>query len=196
MTTASRRSFLAGLLAAGMAPQASWADTGNPAFLAAGKTADDRFFLAGLDTAGDILFRHPLPARGHAATAHPSRPEAVAFARRPGTFADVIACVASTPCSSDLVKKAMFRLPSSRAISVDAAVRSLKAFRPDSAYSPNLPAKPENCPMVSSSILVVVSIAALASAFARFAVPAVFAFVIDHSFVLTCTTLRLPYENI
>ena len=78
----------------------------------------------------------------------------------------------------------------------EAAVRSLKAFRPDSAYSPNLPAKPENCPMVSSSILVVVSIAALASAFARFAVPAVFAFVIDRSFVLTCTTLRLPYENI
>ncbi len=66
MTTASRRSFLAGLLAAGMAPQASWADTGNPAFLAAGKTADDRFLLAGLDTAGNILFRHPLPARGHA----------------------------------------------------------------------------------------------------------------------------------
>lgn len=97
MTTASRRSFLAGLLAAGMAPQASWADTGNPAFLAAGKTADDRFLLAGLDTAGDILFRHPLPARGHAATAHPSRPEAVAFARRPGTFADVIDCRSGAP---------------------------------------------------------------------------------------------------
>ncbi len=53
---------------------------------------DGRFLLAGLDHTGRILFRHPLPARGHAATAHPTRPEAVAFARRPGQFADVIDC--------------------------------------------------------------------------------------------------------
>jgi len=33
-----------------------------------------------------------LPGRGHAAAAHPARPEAVAFARRPGTFALVINC--------------------------------------------------------------------------------------------------------
>jgi len=31
-----------------------------------------------------------LPDRGHAAAANPGRPEAVAFARRPGTFALVI----------------------------------------------------------------------------------------------------------
>ncbi|ATG42711.1 putative protein in bacteria [Phaeobacter piscinae] len=92
MAGPSRRGFLAGLLAAGMAPQASWADIGDPAYLAAGKSPDGRFLLAGLDHAGGILFRHPLPARGHAAAAHPTRPEAVAFARRPGQFADVIDC--------------------------------------------------------------------------------------------------------
>jgi hypothetical protein len=38
------------------------------------------------------VFRVPLPDRGHAAAAHPVAPEAVAFARRPGTFALVIDC--------------------------------------------------------------------------------------------------------
>ncbi|MDE4133841.1 DUF1513 domain-containing protein [Phaeobacter sp. QD34_3] len=88
----SRRGFLAGLLAAGMAPAASWADLGSPAYLSAGKTADGRHLLAGLAEDGEILFTRPLPARGHAATAHPHRPEAVGFARRPGRFADVIDC--------------------------------------------------------------------------------------------------------
>ncbi|MFS4582506.1 DUF1513 domain-containing protein [Phaeobacter sp. C3_T13_0] len=92
MAGPSRRGFLAGLLAAGMAPQASWADLDHPDYLSAGKATDGRFLLAGLDRNGTILFRHPLPARGHAATAHPTRPEAVAFARRPGQFADVIDC--------------------------------------------------------------------------------------------------------
>ena len=39
-----------------------------------------------------MAFQIPLPARGHAAAAHPTRPEAVAFARRPGTFAVVLDC--------------------------------------------------------------------------------------------------------
>ncbi|WP_236638585.1 DUF1513 domain-containing protein [Mangrovicoccus ximenensis] len=38
------------------------------------------------------MFQLPLPGRGHAGAAHPERPEAVAFARRPGTFALVIDC--------------------------------------------------------------------------------------------------------
>ncbi|MEX5599511.1 DUF1513 domain-containing protein [Pseudophaeobacter sp. C1-32P7] len=88
----SRRGFLAGLLAVGMAPAASWADLGSPAYLSAGKAADGSFFLAGLSDLGTLLFSHPLPGRGHAATAHPTRPIAVAFARRPGRFADVIDC--------------------------------------------------------------------------------------------------------
>ncbi|MCB4456437.1 DUF1513 domain-containing protein [Leisingera sp. McT4-56] len=88
----SRRGFLAGLFASALAPQASWATAGSPAFLSAGKDASGAFLLAGLSETGGVLFRHPLPGRGHAAAAHPVRPEAVAFARRPGRFADVIDC--------------------------------------------------------------------------------------------------------
>lgn len=88
-----RRRFLAGLLAAGVIPAPTWADAGKPAYLAAAATSDGAFVLCGLDDGLDTLFRIPLPARGHAAAAHPVRPEAVAFARRPGTFAVVIDCV-------------------------------------------------------------------------------------------------------
>ena len=88
MTT--RRAFLAGLAAATV-PRLTWADIGNPAFLAAGKTAQG-FVLHGLSAQGQSLFQLPLPARGHAACAHPTRTLAVAFARRPGSFALVIDC--------------------------------------------------------------------------------------------------------
>lgn len=87
---ATRRGFLAGLAALAL-PCPSWADVGAPAFLAAAK-AGEGYFLHGLSATGDSLFSLPLPARGHAAAAHPSRPLAVAFARRPGAFAVVIDC--------------------------------------------------------------------------------------------------------
>lgn len=87
-----RRQFLATLLASGTAPALSWADAGSPAFLAAAKEPDGTFALFGLSEAGDDRFRIPLPERGHAAAAHPTAPEAVAFARRPGTFAIVLNC--------------------------------------------------------------------------------------------------------
>lgn len=85
-----RRAFLASLGAA-LAPGVTWADIGRPAFLAAGKLGPD-YVLHGLSAAGESLFQIPLPGRGHAAAAHPSHAEAVAFARRPGTFALVIDC--------------------------------------------------------------------------------------------------------
>lgn len=85
-----RRAFLA-TLAAAMAPRLTWADIGAPAFLAAGKQGEI-FFLHGLTDTGASLFQIALPGRGHAAAAHPTRAEAVAFARRPGTFALVIDC--------------------------------------------------------------------------------------------------------
>ncbi|MBT0958502.1 DUF1513 domain-containing protein [Alphaproteobacteria bacterium KMM 3653] len=88
-----RRGFLTGLLAASLAPRLTWADAGDPAYLAAAREADGTFALFGLSLNGTDLFRIPLPARGHAAAAHPTRPEAVAFARRPGTYALVINCV-------------------------------------------------------------------------------------------------------
>jgi uncharacterized protein len=87
---ATRRAFLAGLAAATV-PRMSWADTGNPAYLAAGKHGPE-FVLHGLSELGESLFHLSLPARGHAAAAHPTRAEAVAFARRPGTFALVLDC--------------------------------------------------------------------------------------------------------
>ncbi len=93
----SRRAFLAGLLAAGAAPAATWAEAGGPAFLAAAARSDGGFVLCGISAQRDILFEIPLPGRGHAAAAHPHRPEAVAFARRPGAYAMVIDCVTGQP---------------------------------------------------------------------------------------------------
>ncbi len=90
MTT--RRTFLAALLAAGTAPRLGWAAVGNPAFLAAARAPDGDFALFGLDTNGGVTFQIPLAARGHAGAGHPSRAEAVAFARRPGRFALVLDC--------------------------------------------------------------------------------------------------------
>lgn len=90
MTT--RRGFVAGLLATSMAPAPSWADIGKPDFLSAARRPDGSYVLVGLSTQGKSTFSVSLPDRGHAAAAHPIRPEAVAFARRPGTFALVIDC--------------------------------------------------------------------------------------------------------
>ncbi|MEM1360655.1 MAG: DUF1513 domain-containing protein [Pseudomonadota bacterium] len=88
----SRRGFLAGLAASALAPTPSWADVGQPHYLAAARATDGRYMLHGLDAAGAITFSQALPGRGHAAAAHPRLPQAVAFARRPGTFALVMDC--------------------------------------------------------------------------------------------------------
>ncbi|SFJ04866.1 DUF1513 domain-containing protein [Celeribacter neptunius] len=95
MSTSSRRSFLKAALAttaATVVPRLSWADAGSPAYLGAARDASGDYALYGLDAEAQILFRAPLPGRGHAAAAHPAKPEAVAFARRPGTFAVVVNC--------------------------------------------------------------------------------------------------------
>lgn len=88
-----RRQFLGGLLAAGLIPKPTWADAGSPVFLSAAAVPDGSYVLCGIDAALQVRFQIPLPSRGHAAAAHPRRPEAVAFARRPGTFAVVIDCI-------------------------------------------------------------------------------------------------------
>ena len=94
----SRRRFLAGTGAlsgaAALPAPAAWAALGAPALLAAAREGDGGHALFGLAATGAILFRAPLPDRGHAAAAHPARAEAVAFARRPGTFALVLDCAA------------------------------------------------------------------------------------------------------
>ncbi len=89
MTT--RRTLLAGLAALAL-PRPVWAEAGRPAYLAAAQLPDGSHALFGLSAQGETVFSLPLPARGHAAAAHPTRAEAVAFARRPGTFALVIGC--------------------------------------------------------------------------------------------------------
>lgn len=93
MTT--RRGFLAGLLAASLSPSVSWADLGGPRYLSAAKTPEG-YALFGLDAAAKPLFTVPMPGRGHAAAAHPHQAEVVAFARRPGTFAQVIDCASGS----------------------------------------------------------------------------------------------------
>ena len=87
-----RRAFMAGMLAAGLLPKPTWAEAGSPAFLSAGMKREGAYVLCGLSDRGQVTFKLPLPDRGHAAAAHPTLAEAVAFARRPGTFAIVIDC--------------------------------------------------------------------------------------------------------
>lgn len=90
----TRRHFLIGAAALAALPRSGWAAAASPAYLAAAKGADGAFAVHGLDPRGESLFALPLPGRGHAAAAHPARPEAVAFARRPGGFALVLDCAA------------------------------------------------------------------------------------------------------
>ncbi len=90
MTT--RRAFIASILVTGAVPRSGWAAAGNPAFLAAAQEPDGGFALFGLTAGGTPAFRVPLAARGHAGAGHPLLAQAVAFARRPGTFALVIDC--------------------------------------------------------------------------------------------------------
>ena len=89
----SRRSFLSGLAAASLIGTQSWAKAGGPQFLSAAADANGQFLLCGLTDQGNVSFEIPLPARGHAGAAHPTRAEAVVFARRPGTFALVLNCI-------------------------------------------------------------------------------------------------------
>ncbi|WP_230374207.1 DUF1513 domain-containing protein [Pontivivens ytuae] len=94
-----RRCFLSALGASAALPQVSWAAAGNPEYLAAARHGTDRYMLHGLRADGSSAFIIDLPGRGHAAAAHPHRAEAVAIARRPGTFAFVIDCVSGAVIS-------------------------------------------------------------------------------------------------
>lgn len=90
-----RRQFLA-TLCAGMTGALSsapaWAAVGAPDFITAANRPDKSSWLVGLTQAGDVTFQIPIPGRGHAAATHPTRAEAVCFARRPGRFAVVLNC--------------------------------------------------------------------------------------------------------
>ncbi|MEM9577402.1 MAG: DUF1513 domain-containing protein [Pseudomonadota bacterium] len=92
----ARRGFLAGLAASALTPSLSWSALGSPAVLSAALSQKGQHLLVGLATDGSIVFRVPLPERGHAAAAHPFVAEAVAIARRPGRFAKVLDCATGT----------------------------------------------------------------------------------------------------
>ncbi|WP_299962987.1 DUF1513 domain-containing protein [uncultured Roseobacter sp.] len=89
----SRRGFLSGVLALASCVPPAWADAGGPRYLSSARLPNGAHALIGLRADGGLAFSQPLPARGHAAAAHPNRAEAVAFARRPGTYGLVIDCM-------------------------------------------------------------------------------------------------------
>ncbi|MFV0360767.1 DUF1513 domain-containing protein [Tropicimonas sp.] len=86
-----RRHFLSATTAAIVAAPA-WSAMAAPQYVTAAAKPDASTWLVGLDADGSVRFAHPIPGRGHAAALHPHRAEAVAMARRPGTFALVLDC--------------------------------------------------------------------------------------------------------
>lgn len=88
----TRRAVLGGLAASAFLPKTGWSKVGAPVALSAALRPGGAMSLVGLDVQGAITFEIPLPARGHAAAAHPTDAEAVAIARRPGRFAVVLDC--------------------------------------------------------------------------------------------------------
>ena len=73
-----------GLQAGGIRGQA------GPLFVGCRADGQDKHHVTGFDEVGRTHFSLPLPERGHAMAFHPTRPEMVVFARRPGRFAVAI----------------------------------------------------------------------------------------------------------
>ena len=80
------------LIAAGaaLATPAALGGTLARGYLAARTDSAGACRMSGFNAAGARCLDLPLPARGHAFALHPERPEALCFARRPGTFAVAI----------------------------------------------------------------------------------------------------------
>ena len=75
---------------AGLSPQAAFAlERANAVFASGFRSPDGRFGIALLTESGDIIDRIDLPDRIHGLGYSPASGMAVAFARRPGTFAVV-----------------------------------------------------------------------------------------------------------
>ena len=87
-----RRDVLTGLAATALLPARAWSAVGSPVAISAAMRPDGSHILVGLGQDGSLTFQVSLPARGHAAAAHPYHAEVVATARRPGTYAVVIDC--------------------------------------------------------------------------------------------------------
>ena len=90
-TLIDRRRFMqaAGIaFLSGLNPRALFAlEKTDAVFASAYRAADGSYGIATLSERGEILSRDALPARAHGMAVSPARAYAVAFARRPGTFA-------------------------------------------------------------------------------------------------------------
>lgn len=87
----SRRAALAAGLAAFAVRAAHAAGGPGPLWIACRRDPNAGDGVAVLDAHGEVVMEEKLPARGHSFAIHPSRDEAVVFARRPGRFAVVLA---------------------------------------------------------------------------------------------------------
>lgn len=95
-----RRSFvkMAGAAwVAALGPRAAFAlESAEAVFASAFMSPDGSYGVATLTEAGEIVDRTPLPARAHGIAFSPATRRAVAFARRPGTYAMILATDGST----------------------------------------------------------------------------------------------------
>jgi hypothetical protein len=64
---------------------------------ATGGTGDPVYGVAALDPSGKVVFATPLPGRAHAVVPHPTRAEAIVFARRPGRWFVPVSLPDGTP---------------------------------------------------------------------------------------------------
>ena len=92
-----RRDVLAGGLAGALLAVAPPARASvRPQWLGARVDAGNRFFASAFDGDGNAAFDLALPARGHGFAQRPGRAEAVACARRPGTYLAILDLAAGT----------------------------------------------------------------------------------------------------
>lgn len=102
MTEIDRRGLMRGA-AGGLTAALAWAvlpkfaQAGGTLYLGGRETADGRFAVAVADAGGRTRNLVALPARCHGLAKRPGRGEAVAVARRPGTFAAVFDLAAHEP---------------------------------------------------------------------------------------------------
>lgn len=85
----NRRQFGALLATSLFAPQL-FATQGKPLIASAAQNREGGHCLVMLNTVGQEIWSHPLPARAHHVEAHPAQPVIAVIGRRPETFIDIL----------------------------------------------------------------------------------------------------------